>query len=122
MEQALATLNVLSDRVPRHPQVLKLLALTHESLGNWPELGNLVDRLRRLRVLEPANQQRLERIIHRHQLEEPDDAEELQQIWESLPSRSRTDHLLRETYARRLMQTGAPWARVEALAALTAKM
>ena len=107
MEQALATLNVLSDEVPRHPQALKLLALTHESLGNWPELGNLVDRLRRLRVLEPANQQRLERTLHRHQLVAPDNAEDLQQIWDSLPSRSRNDILLLETYVRRLMETGA---------------
>lgn len=107
MEQALATLDALSSQVPRHPQVLRLLALTHESLGNWPELGKLVDRLHRQRVLEPANQQRLERTVHRHQLEEPDDAEELQQIWDSLPARSRKDIALVEVYAWRLMKTGA---------------
>lgn len=107
MEQALATLNSLRQQVPRHPQVLRLLALTHEHLGNWSELLALVDLLRRQRALEPANLQRLERAVHRHQLEQVDDAEELDQLWHSIPVRSRGDIELKRVYARQLVASGA---------------
>jgi HemY protein len=107
MAQALATLNALRQQVPHHPRVLRLLALTHERLGNWPELLDLVDRLARQHVFEPINLRRLEQAAHRYQLEQVNDAEELDQLWHSIPARSRDDTGLKFVYAARLMACNA---------------
>ena len=37
-EQALATLSTLRQRIPKHPRVLALLAMTYQQLGDWPRL------------------------------------------------------------------------------------
>jgi HemY protein len=106
-EQALATLSTLRQRIPKHPRVLALLAMTYQQLGDWPRLMELVDELRRHHALEPGAQRRLENGVHRHQLEQVTDAEELQQLWNSIPARHRDDLELVRVYVDRLMATGA---------------
>ena len=66
-----------------------------------------MDLLRRQHALEPAGLQHLERSVHRHQLEQIDDAEELDQLWHSIPARSRSDVELKRVFARRLEACGA---------------
>jgi HemY protein len=106
-EQALATLSTLRQRIPKHPRVLALLAMTYQQLGDWPQLMELVDELRRHHALEPGAQRRLENGLHRHQLEQMTDADELQQLWNSIPARQRDDLELVRVYVDRLMATGA---------------
>lgn len=106
-EQALATLSALREQIPRHPRVLKLLALTYQQLGDWPRLLELVDQLKRQHVLEPGHQQRLELAVQRHQLEQVSDAEELHQLWSSLPAKTRADASLIRVFIERLMAVGA---------------
>jgi HemY protein len=106
-EQALATLSTLRQRIPKHPRVLALLAMTYQQLGDWPRLMELVDELRRHHALEPGAQRRLENGVHRHQLEQMADAEELRQLWNSVPARHRDDLELVRVYVDRLMATGA---------------
>jgi HemY protein len=109
LEQALATLKHLRSVAPRHNYVLRLLRRLYEQLGDWEHLRELIPELRRRRVEDEADLQRLEIRTHRALLEQAflaDDAQRLRLAWADVPRALREHPQVLGDYAGYLQETG----------------
>lgn len=109
LEQALATLKHLRQVAPRHNYVLRLLRRLYEQLGDWEHLRELLPELRRRRVDDEADLERLEIRTHRALLEQAflaDDAQRLTQAWADVPKALREAPPLLGDYAGYLQEAG----------------
>jgi HemY protein len=109
-ELSLATLTELKQKLPRHPQVLKLLSQVYLDLRDWPALVELIENLRETDALPAADVNALELQAHREllQLSLPVGSREvLAQAWKNVPKTLRQQPALIAIYARQLMQQGA---------------
>ncbi len=118
LEQALATLQSLRKKSPKHPYVLKLLKQTYEQLSDWQSLAKLLPSLRKLKVLNSEALESLEKNIYnelfeqawskgRSQRELTTRITPANQVWQSLSKPQRRNHELAYSYARCLHRLGA---------------
>ncbi|MGB5639344.1 MAG: heme biosynthesis HemY N-terminal domain-containing protein [Sedimenticolaceae bacterium] len=108
LEQALATLKHLRSVAPRHIYVLRLLRRLYEQLGDWEHLRELLPELRRRKVEDEADLQRLEMRTHRALLEQAflaRDQHRLEMAWADVPRGLRTEPQLLGDYAGYLLET-----------------
>lgn len=107
-DEALATLNRIRERNPKHTQALKLLAALHWRRQDWRELLGL---LPTLRAMPPMPQARLNRWTvdaFEALLVEPGlDKAGLETLWDEVPRVLRRDPRLVLARARTLAKTGA---------------
>jgi HemY protein len=88
LEQALATLRHLRTIAPRHAHVLYLLKRLYEQLESWGDLAELLPDLRRNKVMEAAELEKLEQKTHVNLLRlaaATGSAQQLRQAWEAMP-------------------------------------
>lgn len=109
LEQALATLKHLRSVAPKHTYVLRLLRRLYEQLGNWEHLRELLPELRRRKVEDEAELQRLEIRTHRALLEQAflaGDQHRLGMAWADVPRGLRDHPQVLGDYAGYLLETG----------------
>jgi len=109
LEQALATLKHLRSVAPKHTYVLRLLRRLYEQLGDWEHLRELLPELRRRKVEDEADLQRLEIRTHRALLEQAflaRDERRLGMAWADVPRVLRADPQLLGDYAGYLQESG----------------
>ena len=70
LEQALATLNSLRKKAPKHPYLLKLLKQAYEKLGDWEALAELLPELRKRKAFETPALEKLEQTIYNELFEQ----------------------------------------------------
>lgn len=111
-ERAVATLQPVRDKHPRHPLALRLLQQLYLRLGNWAALCELLPDLRRQRLLKDSELDALERQARSALLAQAAQSGErplatLQQVWQQLPQASRQTPALVACYAEQLLGLGA---------------
>ncbi|MGD8567260.1 MAG: heme biosynthesis HemY N-terminal domain-containing protein [Gammaproteobacteria bacterium] len=104
-EQALATLRTLQQVNPRHPTVLKTLARLYIDLGDWKNFVDLIPRLRKLKLYNDEELDKLERHAYLELLTgDPDiDAKQLGELWYRVPQRVQANHDVLINYIHRLL-------------------
>lgn len=104
-EQALATLTTLQQVNPRHPTVLKTLARIYFDLGDWNNFVDLIPRLRKLKLYDDAELDKLERHAYLELLTgDPQmDAKQLGDIWYRVPQYVQANHEVLISYIHRLL-------------------
>ncbi len=110
-EHALATLMHLRQIAPRHTYVLKLLAELYERLGDWGQLQALLPELKKRRVVDKAELERLECAVFRNLLEQAASGEGVEKLvatWKGLSSAARANPQLAERYADLLVERERP--------------
>jgi HemY protein len=106
-EQALATLNHLSELVPRHRYLLKLRARLHDQLRDSAALFDLLPELRRAKVLPEADVTAMENRATLDLLQraaQDGDAALARRVWEGLQRDARLRPALVEAYVRALVR------------------
>ncbi|MCB1802596.1 MAG: heme biosynthesis protein HemY [Gammaproteobacteria bacterium] len=109
LEQALATLKHLRSVAPKHNYVLRLLRRLYEQLGDWEHLRELLPELRRRKVDDEADLQRLEIRTHRALLEQAflaRDEHRLGIAWADVPRNLRQHPQILGDYAGYLQEAG----------------
>lgn len=115
-DAARESLNALHNDHPRHPYVLTMLQQLYVQLQDWPALCRLLPELRKHRVLPPARLDELERLAWTAALEQvgqaqaatAEDAQQaLNQCWQTVPSKLRSEPLLVRAYTDGLSRLGA---------------
>lgn len=109
LEQALATLKHLRSVAPKHTYVLRLLRRLYEQLGDWEHLRELLPELRRRKVEDEEELQRLEIRTHRALLEQAflaNDDRRLGMAWADVPRSLRAEPQLLGDYAGYLQESG----------------
>ncbi len=109
LEQALVTLNHLDKLAPRHGYVLRLLAQLHHRLEDWQALMELLPTLRRRKLLDEEELDRLEADAVAAELAAAahgGDSDTLHAVWKRLPKASRTREDLIALYAEALIKLG----------------
>ncbi len=109
-EQALATLNVLSERVPKHTAVLRLFAQTCERLHDWDKVLDLLPELKKQQVLAAEEIVQLEIRAWSgvlRELAEDNNHEALLARWKALPKPLQAEAEVVMHYARALVHTEA---------------
>lgn len=117
LEQALATLKHLRSVAPRHTYVLRLLRRLYEQLGDWEHLRELLPELRRRKVEDETDLQRLEVRTHRALLEHAflaNDERRLSMAWADVPRALRDNPQVLGDYTGYLQESGEH-ARAEQL-------
>lgn len=117
LEQALATLKHLRNVAPRHNYVLRLLRRLYEQLGDWEHLRELLPELRRRKVEDETDLQRLEVRTHRALLEHAflaNDERRLSLAWADVPRALRDNTQVLGDYTGYLQESGEH-ARAEQL-------
>ncbi|WP_078117853.1 heme biosynthesis HemY N-terminal domain-containing protein [Thiosocius teredinicola] len=109
LEQALATLKHLRSVAPKHNYVLRLLRRLYEQLGDWEHLRELLPELKRRKVEEDDDLNRLEIRTHRALLEQAflaGDERRLSIAWADVPKGLRDDPQILGDYAGYLQEAG----------------
>jgi len=95
LESALATLNNLRNKVPRHPMVLKLLERVYIHLADWKGLLSLLPSLRKAKVFTTSQIDNLEMHIYEEILKayknKSDNLQQLHIVWNSVPRKLQKD-------------------------------
>jgi len=106
LEQALATLKHLQEIAPRHTHVLKLLKELYVRLDDWPSLGQLLPELKKRKVIDQEELQKLELRVYHHQLlqaAQDENLTQLQTVWNRIPFTVRSREEMVTTYVNHLM-------------------
>ncbi len=106
LEQALATLKHLQEIAPRHTHVLKLLKELYQRLDDWQAMGQLLPELKKRKVVEPEELEKLELRVYHHQLTmaaREENLTELQTVWNRIPFAVRSKEEMVTTYVNFLM-------------------
>lgn len=128
--EARASLNTLHTEHPRHTYVLTLLQQLYVQLKDWPALCRLMPELRKQRVLPPAKLDELELLAWTAAVEQAgqapsavseDPQQTLNQCWQTVPSKLRSEPLLVRAYADGLSRLGAEEKAEEVLYAALKK-
>jgi HemY protein len=111
-ERAVATLEVIHERQPRHPHALRLLQQLYQRQGNWAALCALLPDLRRQRLLKDDELEALELRARRALLEQAAHGgeaplEALHKAWQQMPQAQRQMAGLVACYAEQLQRLGA---------------
>jgi len=123
-DEALATLQVMRERHPRHHQVLRQLQRLYLQRSNWSALLGLFPLLRKEKILADAELAELERQAWRGRLMEAGQSglsggetalQPLTQAWQQIAAAQRNEPDLLLTYAEQLHELGAPEEAEEVL-------
>jgi HemY protein len=107
-DQALATLNRVRERNPRHGQVLKLLAALHWRQKDWPALKALLPELRAAPMLPVDKINRWTVDAFSALLGQPDlDESTIGKLWEEVPKGLRREPALLRARIGALVRAGA---------------
>ncbi|AHL74000.1 heme biosynthesis protein HemY [Stutzerimonas stutzeri] len=115
-DAARESLNALHSDHPRHPYVLTLLQQLYVQLQDWSALCRLLPELRKHRVLSPARLDELERLAWTAALEQVGQVQAataeaaqqaLNQCWQTVPNKLRSEPLLVRAYTDGLSRLGA---------------
>lgn len=110
-EHALATLMHLRQIAPRHTYVLKLLKELYEHLGDWEQLRALIPELKKRKVVEKAELERLECSVFQNLLEQASEEEGVERLvatWKGLPGAVRNTPSLAQSYSDLLVAKKRP--------------
>lgn len=123
-EEALAILRRLYAKAPDHPLVLRMLTNTYQGLGDWKSLEKLLPDLRRYKVFDKQDIEKLSVEVYRALISQlarqaqdsgtPEDMHGLTRFWQDLPRDMRADVHVQATYIESLIQLGEQ-AEVETL-------
>lgn len=110
-EQALATLVRLHQQVPKHPLVLRQLKEVHYALADWKPLIQLLPELRHHQIGTAQELDQLEREVYLRRFDEllrssraQEGVHAIQELWETLPLRLKTEDELVLAYSRLLVK------------------
>ena len=108
-EQALATLVRLYQKVPNHPLVLRQLKEVHFALADWKPLIDLLPAFRKHQICSGRELDELERQVYLRRFDEllrkgsESGLSSIRELWESLPSRLKTEDELVLAFCRVLV-------------------
>lgn len=111
-QQAVTTLQEARRNPGRSPQALALLQRAYTGLGDWAGLAELLPLLKKHRVINADEQQRLEREVYGRRLEQAGDStggatlDTLCDAWHKMPSAVHEDAAMIRRYAALLVQQG----------------
>ncbi len=105
-EQALATLRRLEEDSKDHVQALALMGRLYFKLEDWDALAGILPRLRKSTQIKPETLETWTVRVHREAIEKAADAEVLDQSWNAIPRKLRSDITLLEAYYQGLMRVG----------------
>jgi len=100
-EQALATLNHLSNVSPRHGYVKKLQARAYQQLGDWDSLGPILEDVRKMKAVEETKLEKDEVEAYYGMLKssiKQVDGEKTDRIWRQIPKRLKNNPELIHIY------------------------
>ncbi len=108
-EHALASLSQLWGQRQRHPYVLKLLGKCYYQLKDWRKLYELLPDIKKNQILQRDHFLTIEQecITQLLILEAHKGCEQLQQLWQSLPSECHKNPVFVGVFARLLIELGA---------------
>jgi HemY protein len=108
LEQALATLVHLRQVAPKHKHVLKLLLKLYLAVHDWEAILEMLQDLRRHKVMDEQTLDTLEAQAYEQQLSvaATGPLEKIQTTWQSLPRALRRDVRIAHRYARALAAKG----------------
>jgi len=107
LEQALATLNHLSSVSPKHGYVKKLQAKAYKQLGDWDNLGPILEDVRRMKAVEETQLEKDEVEAYYGMLKNSIrqvNGEKTDAIWQKIPKRLKTNSELIYIYATYLLK------------------
>ena len=110
-EHALATLMHLRQIAPKHTYVLKLLKELYERLGDWTQLRALMPELKKRKVVNKDELERLECSIFQNLLEQASEGEGIEKLlatWKGLPGSARSSDRLVKLYGSLLIGNERP--------------
>ena len=103
IEQALATLNRLSQLSPKHIYIKKLLAKIYIRVGEWEKFIDLLPELKKHHLFQAEKLDELERKARLEQIENKQlSAERLVFLWQALPKSVKQDKNILFHYAKRM--------------------
>ena len=108
-EQALATLNHLITVAPKHGYVKKLQARVYQNLGDWDNLANLLEQVRKQKLISPEKLAEIETETYIGQLDSQiklQDYDALHNTWLQIPKHQRDNYQLVSKYAHYLIKLG----------------
>lgn len=94
LEQALATLNHLSSVSPKHGYVKKLQAKAYQQLGDWDNLGPLLEDVRKMKAVDEQQLEKIEIEAYLGMLKtsiKQFDGDKAERIWQQLPKRLKSN-------------------------------
>lgn len=120
LEEALATLSVVRDAVPKHPQALLLLARINAELGDWSSLAKILPEVRKLARVDEETLQDWNREIATQQLAAAEDVTALRLAWQKSAPTVRAEVAFIDRYCQALLAMDAG-SEAEALLRKTLK-
>jgi HemY protein len=119
LEQALATLGHLRQIAPKNKVVLKLLERLYVHLGDWQELLALLPSLRKVKLINPQQNQLFEKKIYRELLKSAKDKNEglvgLQVTWNTLPRKLQKDPEMMIAFVELMLPYPEAGAEIESI-------
>lgn len=108
-EQALATLNHLITVAPKHGYVKKLKARVYQNLGDWDNLANLLEQVRKQKLISAEKLSDIEAETYAGQLDSQiklHDYDALYNTWQHIPKHQKDNYQLVSKYANYLIKLG----------------
>lgn len=105
-EQALATLRQLEEKAPDHSHALNLLGRLYYRLEDWPQLAELLPRLKKHGRLENGILEKWTVRVHTENLQKASDADSVQAAWQKVPKNLKDKVSLLEARYAGLIRTG----------------
>ncbi len=103
IEQALATLNRLSQLSPKHIYIKKLLAKIYIRVGEWEKFIHLLPELKKHRLFQQDKLDELERKAYLKQIQKEQlSAEKLVFLWQALPKHIKQDKNIQFYYCKKM--------------------
>jgi len=108
--ESITALQILDQKSPNHPQVLRLLQLNYFESKNWPALADLLPTLKHASLLSKSELAVLEKTVVKEQLGSLEDAslDELITRWQKIPRHMQLDSDIALAYAKALIKVPAP--------------
>ena len=115
LEQALATLTHLHQLAPKHAQVLKVLAILYQQLGDWERLLEIAPMLTRRRIFSSDELDRMHRMAYisllkslpgKEKRKSEDNIQALNSIWARIPRQFQNEKEILQVYVDRMVECG----------------
>lgn len=106
--EALITLNQLDKLSPKNSYVKKMLVNTYEQLGDWASLSNMLEDLRKNRLLSETDFSNLEVCTYQgllQQLSKQQNLNDVMSLWQRLPKHLKENSNILQPYVEQLIAT-----------------
>lgn len=103
LEQCLATLRHLHQLAPKHPQVLKALALLYQRLEDWQLLLEIIPLLRKRKAMKVEAIEELAQQAYVALLQSASSADDLSKTWKRIPDSAQEKENILMLYVQRLL-------------------